>query len=97
MQQAQRRNFYQLTVETTHRGHYCHQFRMCVSAERDSPSYQEIAGESDYVVIEAPRNLARWLYSQLEQEYDGLRSNEAVDETIMANGYTFTEISRRFG
>jgi hypothetical protein len=48
-------------------------------------------------VIEALRDLARWLYRQLEREYDYLSSDEAVDETIAANEYTFTEAGRRFG
>jgi hypothetical protein len=49
------------------------------------------------VVTEALRDLAIWLYRQLEQEYDHLTSDEAVDETLVANGYTFTEEGRRFG
>ena len=49
------------------------------------------------VVIEALRDLARWLYRQLEREYEYLSSDEAVDETITANQYTFTETGRRFG
>lgn len=40
---------------------------------------------------------ANWLYRQLEQEYDHLTSDEAVDETLVANGHTFTEEGRRFG
>ena len=32
------------------------------------------------------RDLARWLYRQLELEYNYLTSDEAVDETIGANG-----------
>lgn len=39
----------------------------------------------------------RWLYRQLEREYDYLSSDEAVDETIAANEYTFTAAGRRFG
>jgi hypothetical protein len=49
------------------------------------------------VVTEALRDLANWLYRQLEQEYDYLTSDEAVDETLTVNGYTFTEEGRRFG
>ncbi len=41
--------------------------------------------------------MARWLYRQLEREYDDLTSDEAVDEAIAANGYTFTADGKRFG
>jgi hypothetical protein len=37
------------------------------------------------------------LYRQLEQEYEHLTSDEAVDETLVVGGYTFTEEGRRFG
>ena len=40
---------------------------------------------------------ARWLYCQLEAEYDHLTSDEAIEEGIIVNEYTFTEAGRRFG
>ena len=96
-QAIQRRNFYQLRAEIAHRGHYYHEYCMAISVERDSPTWQDMTADADEVVIEALRDLARWLYRQLEREYDYLSSEEAVDETILANGYTFTEAGRRFG
>ena len=56
-----------------------------------------MTADAEEVVIEALRDLARWLYRQLEREYDYLSSDEVVDEAIIANGYTFTEAGRRFG
>ena len=53
--------------------------------------------DAEDTVIEALRDLACWLYRQLEREYNGLSSGEAVDETIAANDYTFTASGRRFG
>lgn len=97
LQQIQRRNFYQLKAETVHRGHYYHEYCMSVSVERDSPTYQDVAADAEDVIIEALRDLARWLYRQLEREYDYISSDEAVDETIIVDGYTFTETGRRFG
>ena len=70
---------------------------MAISVERDSPSWQDLTADAEEVVIEALRDLARWLYRQLEREYDYLSSDEVVDEAIIANGYTFTEAGRRFG
>ena len=48
-------------------------------------------------VGEALRDLARWLYRQLQSEYDHLTSDEAVEDGIIANEYTFTAGGRRFG
>lgn len=97
LQAAQRQNFYQLRAEVSHRGSYYHAFTMAVSVTRDNPAAAEVIGDAEVVVTEALRDLANWLYRQLEQEYDHLTSDEAVDEMLVANGYTFTEEGRRFG
>ena len=70
---------------------------MAISVERASPTWQDMTPEAEAIVIEALRDLARWLYRQLEREYDYLTPDEAVDEAITANEYTFTEAGRRFG
>ncbi|KDT42169.1 hypothetical protein AD15_4304, partial [Escherichia coli 3-105-05_S4_C2] len=41
--------------------------------------------------------LAFWLYRQLENEYDWLTSDAAVDEAIHINAYTFTEAGLHAG
>jgi hypothetical protein len=70
---------------------------MTIDVTRDSPTDQAPAEGSEEAVTEALRDLARWLYRQLEAEYDHLTSDEAVDEGIIINEYTFTEGGRRFG
>lgn len=97
LQAIQRRNFYQLRAEASHRGHYYHEYCMAISVERDSPTHQDMTPDAEDIMIEALRDLARWLYRQIEREYDYLSSDEAVDETITANDYTFTETGLRFG
>jgi len=96
-QAIQRRNFYQLRAEIAHRGHYYHEYCMVISVERDGPVWQDMTADAEDAVIEVLRDLARWLYRQVEREYDYLSSDKAVDETILANDYTFTEAGRRFG
>ena len=93
----QRRNFYQLRAEANHRGHYYHEYFMSISVERDSSTWQDMTADAEETIIEALRDLARWLYRQLEREFDYLSSDAVVDETIAANEYTFTEAGRRFG
>ncbi len=97
LQAIQRRNFFQLRAEISHHGHYTHEYSMRISVERDSPVGQDMTPDAEDIVTEALRDLARWLYRQLEREYDYLTSDEAVDESLRANDYTFTEAGRRFG
>ena len=97
LQAVQRRNFYQLRAEATHRGRYHHEYCMAITDTRDSPTWQDMTADAEDVITEALRDLARWLYRQLEREYEYLTSDEAVDESIIANDYTFTGSGRRFG
>ena len=70
---------------------------MTIDVARDSPTVQAPAEGSEETVVETLRDLARWLYRQLEAEFDHLTSDEAVDEGIIINEYTFTDAGRRFG
>jgi hypothetical protein len=97
LQAAQRQNFYQLSAEVTHRGNYYHAFTMAVSVSRDSVTAVEIIGDAETVVTDVLRDLANWLYRQLEQEYEYQTSDEAVDATLVVGGNTFTGEGRRFG
>lgn len=97
LQQIQRKNLYGLEARMTHRGRYYHEYCMDISVERASGTYQPPTPNAEEIVAEALRDLARWLYRQLEREYEYQTSNEVVDESIEANGYTFTEVGRRFG
>lgn len=97
LQRVQRRNLYALEARMTHSGRYYHEYCMEISVERASDTYQPPTPDAEDIVVEALRDLARWLYRQLEQEYDYQTSDEVVDENIEANGYTFTEAGRRFG
>ena len=94
---VQRRNFYQLVAEASHRGRYYHEYTMSVDVTRDSPPWQPRTEDAEEIVTEALRDLARWLYHQLQAEYDHLTSDEAIEEGIIVNEYTFTDAGRRFG
>jgi len=95
LQSSQRRNFFQITADVTHRGHYYHEYAMDIEVNRDGPQSMMVEGAQG--IAEALRDLARWLYRQLEHEYAYQTSDEAVDEAIFANEYTFTLDGRRFG
>lgn len=70
---------------------------MAIDVERESPTGQDMTHGAESIVTEALRDLARWLYRQLEQEYEYQTADQTVDEAITANAYTFTDVGRRFG
>ena len=69
LQAAQKRNFYQLHSTIRQQGRYCHEHSMAIEVERHSPTWQPPTDGAEDTVIEAVRDLARWLYRQLEREY----------------------------
>ena len=94
---AQRRNFFQLGATVRHRGRYCHEYSMAIEVERDSPTRQPMTDGAEDAVIEALRDLARWLYRHLRSEYEHQTSDVTVDEALSVNRYAFTADGRRFG
>ncbi|WP_235147394.1 antitoxin of toxin-antitoxin stability system [Escherichia coli] len=97
LQAVQKRNFWQLQAEISHRGCYCHPYSMDITVTRNSPTGQTMTADAEAAVSEALCDLAFWLYRQLENEYDWLTSDAAVDEAIHINAYTFTEAGLRAG
>lgn len=95
LQAIQRRNFFQITADVTHRGHYYHECSMDIGVHRDGP--QSVTVDDEQGIVEALRDLARWLYSQLEREYEYQTDDATIDEAILTNEYTFTHEGRRFG
>ena len=85
--QIQRKYFFRLTAHVEQSGHYSHKYSTVFDIT-DSET-------GDYVdcdeLIEVLRDFMQWMYKHLEAEYDGLRSDEAVIDTIEANEYYFTE------
>ncbi len=97
LQSIQRRNFYQLAATISHRGFYYHEYCMRISVECDSSGYREMTADAEEAVAEALRDLARWIYRRLEQEYDYQMSNAVVDEMLTINEYTFTDTGQPIG
>lgn len=97
LQAIQRRNFYELAAEARHRGHYTHEYCMEISVERASQHNQNATADAEEIITEALRDLARWLYRQLEREYEHQTSDAVIDEMILANEHTFSAAGQRFG
>ncbi len=96
LQTAQKRNFYSLHSTIRQQGRYYHEYTMSIEVERDSATWQPPTDGAEDTVIEAMRDLARWLYRQLRAEYEHLTSDEAIDETLTANESTFTAAGEYF-
>ena len=97
LQRVQRPNFYQLVADSRQRGYYCHEYTMAIAVDRDSRTGQATTDDSEGAVVEALRDLARWLYRQLEREYNYQTSDAVVDDNIDANEWTFTAVGAQFG
>ena len=97
LQAVQRKNFFQIHASIRQQGRYCHEYTMAIEVERDSPTWQPPTDDAENTVTETMRDLARWLYRQLRAEYEHQTSDEAVDEIVQANAWTFTANGSRFG
>ena len=91
--EAQKKNFYQIYGTIKHQGHYYHYNSMDITLNRENNRGEEIpmVDDAEDTITEAFRDLAKWLYRNLETQYDYLNSDEQVDETIRINDYEFTE------
>lgn len=87
-----------LLVKITHRDRYCH--------ER-SVDYDFIFSDENDYQIDEPESFKhkdfqedcvrffKWIYKQLEKEYEYQNSDEVIDELLESNGYTFTVEGKR--
>jgi hypothetical protein len=90
-----------------HSGHYSHEHSVSFDVDgltkgdgegdfRDLTAEEQASADStEEDLKEAARDFMRWIYRQLEQEYEYTRSDEQVDESIIANEYEFTEDGER--
>lgn len=84
----------------SHRGHYYHEycttFEVSLGEEEDNGSIsQEEWSQAEGDLIEASRDYMRWIYRQLEKEYEYQNSDEVIDDLLISNEYTFTEAGKR--
>jgi hypothetical protein len=94
----QRRYFYQLgaSISFSFGWNYCHE--RCTSIDVwDKRDCDTDLADAEETVSELLRDFMRWIYRQLEAEYEWLQADEQVDEGMRANGYTFNEDGTREG
>ncbi len=88
---VQRRYFYALSATCEHRGHYQHSGCMAVHTYYDNDGDRNISDDDDETIRQSLRDFADWIYRRLEEAYEYTMSDEAVEESIIANEYEFDE------
>jgi hypothetical protein len=100
----------EMAAKIRHRGHYYHPGCTEIETEwhneddlygdavYESPAWNAVNNklrEAREAFEEAARDAMRWIYRQLEAQYDWLNADEQVDDAIRANEYLFTEDGKR--
>lgn len=88
--ELQRRHRYRIEARITTSGRYSHSHTMQFDVS-NSVTGHEFPDEVNKELAELLRDLADWLYAQLEREYEWLTADEQVDDSIEANEYEFHE------
>lgn len=88
LQEVQRKNFYGLraTIEPSNR-----ETSLRVRVENIHHIYGDATDEAEEAITEAMNDFNHWVYRRLEDEYEYLMSDEAIDESIIANECRFEE------
>ena len=66
-----------------------------VSDGRENAPWQ-VSDETEEAIAEALRDFMRWIYRNLEREYEFITSAEEVAETLRINEYDFLENGRMY-
>ncbi len=86
LQREQKANFYGIMADVKHQGNYYHENSTDIRVFHNYNS-KNVTDEDE--IIDILRDFMRWIYKALELEYEYLMSDEAVIESIKANGYDF--------
>jgi len=74
-------------------GHYSHEYCTDIDVSdacEDIDSSRSIV-EAEERLINLLRDYMRWIYSQLQTEYDYLNADDQIDESITVNDYEFNQ------
>ena len=86
LQDVQRRHFYRLTADITSIRDHC----IRIEVEDSENPYRDI-GDAEDAVRDLMNDFNDWMFKCLQDEYEYLTSDEAVEESIVANEYEFDE------
>lgn len=86
-----------LSVRINHTGRYYHDHSMVFEdavVEDSEGSEEEMPDYQEETVTNRLRELARWLYKTLNEQYDYLKSDECIATSLSENGVLFFESGR---
>ena len=93
----QRKYFYKITANVSHRGNYYHERCTDINVYRglnDNEGFysdEYAPTELHDEIAELLREFMQWIYSRLDKENDWINSDEYIDDNIKANDYEFNE------
>lgn len=84
-----------------HTGHYNHENSVSFDygderSAGDDGGQENMPADIENEHVENARDAMRWIYRQLEREYEWINSDEQVDESIRADEYEFTADGERY-
>lgn len=95
--QIQRPYFYRLTANIKHSGHYYHEYCTAIDVyQQDNTDYGNVSSNDVEAIEDLLRDFMRWMYQQLEKEYNWLTTKEQIISTIESNNYEFTEDGQQY-
>ncbi len=83
----QRENFYKLTANVKHSGHYYHS--RCTDIIIETSEGNGVNEKIENELAELLRDFMNWIYKMLRLEYESVNSDESIAETIKINDYQF--------
>ena len=87
--------FYLVALKVRHSGHYSHEnctdFTVSITDNEDNEVDSKEAADAEKNLIELSKSLMKWIYRNLEKEYEYQNTDEQIVENIEANDYNFTE------
>lgn len=87
--------FYAIYLKVKHSGHYyhenCTEFEISITDNTDNEIISPEAAEAEKSLIALSRDLMKWIYCNLEKEYEYQNADEQIAESIEANDCDFTE------
>ena len=87
--EIQKKHSYGLSATVKNDGRYCHEYDTAIEVEERNGNWVEEGVEEE--LKETLRSFMRWIYKQLEKEYDYLTSDEAVAEALEGSMAEFNE------
>ena len=82
LQSVQERNGFALAADITHRDRYVHAYSVDIDVRDVEDEDRTVDKEDEEVVTETLRDLMKWLYRQLEEDYFYQTSDETVADFL---------------